>query len=398
MILFSPLSAEIRRVMDRIPVLIDELFPLPGRFRAGLPRDVAELSRLLTSGRGDRSESYLGKPPLLSAYLRYFLPWNLYRLCRLLPALPLSFSDGDALTDLGSGPLTVPLALWISRPELRGVPLEFRCLDRTGAALDAGKKLFYALAGNASPWVIKTIHASLGAPVHGPKAALVSAVNLFNELCWDIPHTNSRALVRVADKNARLLSALSAETGAILVVEPGIPRSGEFITALRTSLHAHQRSPRSPCPHTGPCPFPGGNGAPPGGKSKWCHFAFETQDAPPSLLKLSALAGLPKERGTLSFLLAGPSEKEPATGNTAGSTGKEQPGIAREALPVRIISDPFPVSQGLYGRYGCSTKGIILVTGEKAPIEQQESGTLREFILPSPEKRDPKSGGVIVRS
>ena len=78
--LFALLPPETRRLMDGIPALIEKTFPLPGRFRSALPSDVAELSRLLTSGRGERGLSYLGRPNLLSAYLRYFLPWNLYRL------------------------------------------------------------------------------------------------------------------------------------------------------------------------------------------------------------------------------------------------------------------------------------------------------------------------------
>jgi hypothetical protein len=379
--------------MDRIPTLVDEVFPLPRRFRAGLSEDVAELSRLFTSGRGDRSESYLGKPGLLSAYLRYFLPWNCYRLCRLLPALPLTFSSGDTLTDLGSGPLTLPLALWISRPELRNLALEFRCLDRTGKILDAGKQLWYALAGSSSPWIIKTIRAPLGAPVHGPKAALVSAVNLFNELFWDIPHTDSHSLAHEADKNARLLGSLAAESGSILVVEPGIPRSGAYITALRIALQAEGRPPLLPCPHTGQCPFPGTarNGAAPGGKAKWCHFTLQTQDAPKSLHQLSVTAGLPKERGTLSFLLSGPR----VTQNPAEAT------VSRDLLPVRIISDPFPIHQELnrfnplYSRYSCSARGLILVTGGKQDIETLASGDLLELTPTVPETRDPKTGGII---
>ena len=98
-------------ILDRLPGLIDKVFPLPERFRVGLPRDVAELSRLLTSGRPERGASYLGKPALLSAYLRYFLPWNIYRLSRLFTSLPLELKPHDAVNDLGAGPLTLAAAL-----------------------------------------------------------------------------------------------------------------------------------------------------------------------------------------------------------------------------------------------------------------------------------------------
>lgn len=149
--LFPPLSPDARRVLDGLPSLIDRVFPLPRRFRRLLGRDVAELSRLLTADRKERGESYLGKPDLLSAYLRYFLPWNLYRLCRLLPALPLTLAGGDAVNDLGSGPLTLALALWICRPDLRPLALEFRCLDRTGTVLEAGKSSLPPYAPGREP-------------------------------------------------------------------------------------------------------------------------------------------------------------------------------------------------------------------------------------------------------
>jgi hypothetical protein len=365
-----------------------------------LGRDVAELSRLFTSGRGERSQSYLGTAPALSAYLRYFLPWNLYRLCRLLPALPLSLAAGDALTDLGSGPLTLPLALWISRPEIRSLPLEFRCLDRTGPVLDAGVKLFYALAGPDSPWTIKTIRGSLGERIYGKPARLVTAVYLYNELFWNIPPGNRGKLVSLTERQGRFLAALAGETGSILVVEPGIPRSGEFLTALRASLLAEGYSPLAPCPHSGPCPCPGGGRG--GDKAKWCHFAFDTSGVPEELNRLSLAAGIPKERAVLSFLLAGPPAEQPKTIPPPSPEGA--------ALPVRIISDPFPIPSLAHepeaargkaprsGRYGCSAQGLILVTEGREAGERRTTGELLDLKLSPTEKRDPKSGALIAES
>jgi hypothetical protein len=411
MLLFPPLETGTRHVLDEFPVLIDKVFPLEKRFLPGLGRDVAELSRLLTGAQGERGLSYLGKPALLSAYLRYFLPWNVYRLSRLLPALPLSLSPGDAVTDLGSGPLTLPLALWISRPELRGFNLEFRCLDRTGTVLEAGLKLFHALAGPGCPWTIKTVRASLGSPVYGPKAALVTALNVFNEQFRNHPGS----LASLADKSARLLLSLAAESGVLLAVEPGIPRSGEFIAALRSSLGEYGRFPSSPCPHRGLCPLPGAKDR--RGKGKWCHFAFETTDAPPVLRKLSAAAGLPKERAVLSFLLAAPPSDPRANGFSGGKKRAQAPEKAAEKnLFVRIISDAFPLDGGKkqsgkngsprsqgenrrarFGRYGCSARGLVLVAGEKDDVDALPSGALPELPAPVHENRDPKSGALLLK-
>ncbi|GHV91083.1 hypothetical protein AGMMS50268_15860 [Spirochaetia bacterium] len=389
--LFSPLPPDIRSTLENVLPLIEKTFPIPSRFKQGLPGDVAELSRLLTSGRGDRGESYLGKPPLLSAYLRYFLPWNLYRLCRLLPSLDLHLAAGDAITDLGSGPLTLPAALWLSRPELRSLPLEFRCIDRTGAVMEAGKKLFAALVGVESKWTIKTIKADIrkDLEVRGNRAALVTAVNVFNELLGHIPHTAVDALHREANEYARLLTRLAGDTGRILVMEPGVPRSGEFISALRTSLSDAGRPPLSPCPHANACPLPGGLHA------KWCHFNFDTIDAPEALHKLSAAAGIPKERAVLSFLFAGPAGSgKPAEEIIHADTGTKT-ATPPTGLPVRVISDAFPVPPGQYGRYGCSGKGLILATGNQQVVEKLPSGALVNMTLKGKEKTDPRSGAIV---
>jgi hypothetical protein len=310
--------------------------------------------------------------------------------------------------------------LWIARPELRSLDLEIRCFDRTEAALKTGKRLFAALAGPESSWKIRTIHASLDAPVKGPSAALVTAVNVYNEVFRDIPHTDSRSLAMIAEREARRLSALASPGGTIFVVEPGVPRSGEFIACLRAALMERGRLPLAPCTHTGPCPFPGGKTAegtrPPTGdhlsgsgkaatsrrrqggeKQKWCHFAFDTTDAPRQLRELSVAAGLPKERAALSFLLAGGIKQK-----TGVQPGKE-PRTGSMELVVRILSDPFPLppadgKSGRYGRYGCSEKGAVLIAGEKQTMDVPGAGELFYSPLPEPGKirRDPKTGALMV--
>jgi hypothetical protein len=389
--LFPPLSPESRRILDGLSSLTDKVFPVPARFRPALGRDVADLSRLLTARRGSRRASYLGQPKHLSAYFRYFLPWNLYRLCRLLPSLPLVLDSGDAINDLGSGPLTLPAALWISRPGLRNQPLEFRCVDRAAPALEAGKRLFAALSGGDSPWTIRTIKSVTGPGSWGPPARLTTAVYFFNELYEDIPHADSAGLRRFSEQQARFLNSLTATEGALLIVEPGVPRSGEFIAALRAALLEKGRKPAAPCPHAGLCPCPGGRDS--RGKGRWCHFAFDTKHAPPALLRLSVAAGLPKERAVLSFLYTGP---EPAP------SPKDPANPAAALLPARIISDPFPLESGggvrgaaAFGRYGCCGKGLVLLRGSREQVGLRESGDLAELSLPEARGRDSKSGALI---
>ena len=414
--LFPPLTDETSRVLLRLPEIIDNAFPLPARYRQELKHDVAELSRLLTSGRKERSGSYLGKPAMLSAYLRYFLPWNIYRLCRLLSSLPFSLKARDCVNDLGAGPLTFAASLWISRPELRSVPLEFRCVDRTAAVLEAGKEFFNALVtavpaapmamppacgetGNsaACSWKIKTIrgelkrNGALSVEIRGEPAALSASVNLYNELFWDFSPADSAGIEHFADKQARLLSSLTDSSGSIFVMEPGIPRSGEFISLLRSGLVKEGRQLLSPCPHRGACPFTTHRAG--YSKAKWCHFAFDTEDAPAELHKLSAAAKIPKERAVLSFIFAGPACSEKLPQGRSVLSGH---------VKIRIISDSFPVNiqekkhtmKDNWGRYGCSERGLVLVTGSKEELARLPSGALEELPLLEG-KIDEKSGALM---
>jgi len=369
--LFSPLPGETRRLLDGIPALIDRTFPLPGRFRSGLSADVAELSRLLTSGRGERGLSYLGRPAMLSAYLRFFLPWNLFRLCRLLPGLDLDLKSGDVVTDLGSGPLTLASALWICRPDLREASIEFQCIDRSGTALEAGKKFFAALSGEGCRWKIRTSRGELGAERASP-ANLVCAANVLNEMYGDVSRAARGDMGRNAEKSARLLLAHAAPGASVLVVEPGFPRCGEFVALVRGALTERGLAPLAPCPHAAACPMPGGQR---GERKRWCHFAFETADAPAELLRLSAAAGLPKERATMSFLLAG--RHAEATREAASADVSQR----KEAVPVRVVSDAFPLPNQRLGRYCCSGKGLALLAGERHEIENARSGALADAVF-----------------
>jgi len=385
-ILFSPLPQPARDLLDGIPALVDRVFPVPARFRSALPADTAELSRLLTSGRGERGLSYLGRPSMLSAYLRFFLPWNLYRLCRLLPGLDISLAANDRVTDLGCGPLTLEAALWISRPDLRSVPLEFYCVDRSGPVLEAGRKFFAALAGEGCPWKTHSVKGDLET-VRAKPAALVCAVNVFNEMYGDISRSNAGHIRQGAEKSAGLLAKHGAASAAFLTVEPGFPRCGEFISLLRGELLKRGFPPVSPCPHCAACPFPGGMSKT--GKNRWCHFAFETEDAPAALHRLSQAAGLPKERAVLSFLLAGASDVKQA----AARAGE---GLSPAVSATRIISDSFPLPQSRFGRYGCSQQGLVLLAGAKELIEKTASGSLVQAAV-SKDKKDPKSGALLAQ-
>ena len=392
--LFAPLPPETRRLMEGIPSLIDKTFPLPARFRSNLPADIAELSRLLTSGRGERGLTYLGRPNLLSAYLRYYLPWNLYRLCRLIPGLGITIAADDSIKDLGCGPLTFAAALWISRPDLRTAALEFFCVDRSRTVLEAGRKFFISFTSGNSPWKIHTIKGDINTIKTKP-VTLTCAINVFNEMYGDISRCTPESLKRMAKKSARLLA--SGGSRAVLVVEPGFPRCGEFISLLRAGLIECGHSPAAPCPHDNACPLPGGMSK----KERWCHFAFDTNDAPSALHDLSHAAGIPKERAVLSFLLASPEKysRKGAEKKKGKSQASPQPSRLCASARVnteeflRVVSDAFALPENKYGRYCCSQQGLVLLTGEKNVIEKTHSGALVNADIKK--ERDSKSGALI---
>jgi len=362
-------NTETKKTSGSLYSLIDRTFPMPGRFHSALPSQVAELSRLLTGGRGDRSLSYLSRPNFLSAYLRYFLPWNIIRLCRLLPSLNIPLRAGNVIVDLGSGPLTFVSALWISRPDLRAIPLEFYCIDHCAPALTAGRKFFAAVsAAKDCAWKVNTIRDKINfktkTVLARKKASLVCAVNLFNEVYENLPHTNSEALGRTASDIALLMHNQAKPEACILTVEPGVPQSGHFISFLRSAFLELNRPPLSPCTHSADCPMPGGKTA--NTKKRWCHFAFAATDAPKELCRLSAAAGIPKERLVLSYLLAGAQKQEQ-------KAAQKQ---TQKAEKVRVISDAFALPNNKFGRYGCCSDGLVLLTGDKLRIEKIASGDL----------------------
>jgi len=378
----TDMPPQTQKLLSDIPSLLKKTFPIPKRFASALPSDIAELSRLLTNKRGDRSLSYLGRPNLLSAYLHYFLPWNLYRLCLLIPRLNPCLSPNDTITDLGCGPLTLTSALWIARPDLRGVPLEFFCIDRSSPALEAGNKFFAALSEGKSPWKIHLLREDIdfrqaNITRKTKPASLVCAVNMFNEIYETLSHNNVEGLRRMAANAAQLLRSFSADNSSFLTVEPGVPQSGHFISFLRESLLELKILPASPCTHTQSCPLTK--------KPKWCHFAFDTPYAPKELQRLSAAAGLPKERLAFSFLLTGTKRASSAT-KTESEAQKQT---------TRVISDAFPLPANRYGRYGCCAQGLVLLTGEKSRVEKAASLSLTRPVFAANRPRDKKSGALI---
>lgn len=418
--LFPPLAGDMVKALECLPEILDEVWPLSASHRRSLPADVAALSRLLTVERRELSRPYWSSPAFISAYLYYFLPWNLIRLGRLLTALPLPdphdlVRDGREalLMDVGSGPLSLPLALWLTRPEWRTVPVRVLALDSASRPPELGRALMSAL-GKRMDWSVWSVRTACGpleslakqaAPLLDPRRAspcrpwLISAANVLNELRpsrkggggHPLRHEDAEDVEGVAAGkaeglgNERLEGVLDAmapmlfhswqeqeddEAPALLFVEPGTRLGGMTIMRLRALALEGGLSCEAPCPHDDPCPLLTGQGG-----RTWCHFTFDSAAAPSWLVRLSQEAGLSKTALSLSPLLLRPVAP------------------VREKSTARVLSAPFFVP-GLKGRgrYACTSKGLALLED----AERLSSGELLSVPVFESARRDAKSRAFIV--
>lgn len=399
---FGELSAETRKLLESFPEIVDAVFPLDAKKAQTLSGDIRDLSHELTDERGDRRVGYMNEPAILSAYIRYYMWWNLIRISRLLVSLPIVLNDGAAAADLGSGPLTVPIALWMTRADLRDKKITWYCVDISQGALAAGEELFLSLAARTGnePWRIVRVKGESGVSLRR-RVALVTTANMFNELFWD----NPMPLESQAVHHAGEISSYAERDSSILVIEPGVPRAARFVSLMRDALITLGFKPESPCPHLLECPFPGLR------HGKWCHFAFDTADAPAALHKLSGDAGLAKDRAALSFVFAQRKEITQDVENDAAVPESENASsiemVSRMAglfpnLKVRITSDPIRLPEYYTGRYGCSELGMVMLTGTFQAADYLntcESGSLVEVPMPDRKhaERDGKTGALLIR-
>ena len=362
-------------ILDKFGDVIDSTHPLNSKQRALLPGHIRELCHSLTDERSERRLGYMNQTSTLGAYVHYYLWWNIVRLTRLFANLPadyFSLADGDICIDIGSGPLTVPIALFIARRELRGIPLTWYCMDISQQALSIGEDIFLSTAARLkSPaWKIIRVKGSLGTPIK-EKARFVTCANVFNEITQD----SGMPPDFLAKKYAELLISYTErkdEARKILVIEPGVPSCARLVSLLRDAFIRRGFFPCSPCPHAAleQCPMAGRK------EGKWCNFAFTTEDVPVALKKLSDSANLAKDRAVLSFVAVGRQEPQPP-----------------EDCTFRIASDPIRLPGGRTGYYACSALGLLLVVSQ-LPLKSGERYSVH--LTQSLERRDSKSGALVL--
>ncbi len=374
--------ADLTQALDGMPALLQRISPLKSKHRRFLPRQVAELSALLTTDRESLPPDYMSRPPLLSAYLRFFLPWNLLRQGRLLQGLGaiLDLPADARILDVGAGPMTFPMALWLARPDLRPHKLHYLGLDRSEASLKIGRSLLAQIAPE-SPWSVEFSRFDIqGRGLRKAQVDLLVLGNVLNEMDRPSSKRQDRHLdsQRRHEQWLRDWAGKLRPGGKVLIVEPGVRSAGKMLTELRAMALVDGWRIPSPCPHDAECPQPGV------GRGPWCHFSVPAVGAPAWLRDLGEAAELPKQRLSLSFLVL----------ERAGAEKSKHQSESSDVQPVRIMSDPLVLPGGRRGVYGCSSQGLVLVELSAGPVPMQ--GDLWPLAFPAKARHDKKSGALVI--
>ena len=442
--LLPALPDVVRRELDALGQALRTVRPLRSAHYRDLPRDIEALSRLLTCERSGLYRPYWSSPASTSAYLYYFLPWNVLRLARLFRSLPLPdprlwLEKGQTplLLDGGSGPLSLPLALWLARPEWRALPIQVLAVDNAVQPMELGRDILTAW-GDILDQPVWQVRVERGSLEHMPRLErkladslgrqerqlrpwLLTAANVLNELSAESRQMNReddedgegsggvRRLEALLDELEPLCwpaplsedevdSADAALLPAALFVEPGTRLGGKTISRLREAALERDLLPQAPCTHHEPCPLAhaqAGRG--------WCHFTFDCEGAPQWLQELSSAAGLAKSALSLAPLLL---RADPAAGESLfdDADDLEDDGGRREAVamlrrprPVRVLSSPFVVP-GLRGqaRYACCAAGLAVVPDAAALPSGALLTARADTERPGTPRRDRKSGALLL--
>lgn len=424
-----------KKIIENFDKVLENVKSLSGKQKVSLPGSIKNLSHQLTDERGTRRLGYMNEASFLSAYVNYFMWWNLVRLCRLFANLPknaFDFGENPVALDIGSGPLTVPIALWLSRPELRSKKITWYCMDLSQNALSLGEEIYLSVAAKTiknetdrtnddfdrlthrkdsiEPWKIIRIKGALGSRIK-EKVDLITCANAFNEIIQrnEMPtdflaKKYSDSLISYLDSN-KIPDDDKKQT--VLLVEPGDPHSARFISLMRGAFIRRGFLPVAPCTHAEDCPMAGRTGGRAtnafGKNAKWCNFAFSTDDAPKHLLRLSEKAGVPKERASLSFVLLSRDSKN-ENYHSERNEESEKKDVSRSAqygskMFIRIASDFIKLPEiHKSGYYACSKFGLLLAVDENHV--QPKNGELLQIKTPEnldELETDQKSGALIVR-
>lgn len=383
-------SQELLENFDRV---VQGVRPLNSKQLQKLPENIKTLSHQLTDQRCDRRLGYMNESVQLSSYVRYYTWWNLVRLTKLFSNLPAeSFPNKECIClDIGSGPLTLVISLWLSRPELRELNLTWYCLDVSSNSMALGEDVYLSIVAQTggTPWKIVRVKGSFGTGTFiKEKADFITCANMFNELdqASDMPPEFQ------SKKYYDQLCSYKNDDCKFLLIEPGVPKSARTLCLLRDRFIKENYDLIGPCSHCGECPMNGFK-AYTGSQNKWCNFAFSTENAPAKLLKLSENSKLTKDRATLIFISVVPNKSFDNSTVVEKNISEKQD----NSLSVRIISDCMKLHNNSFANYGCSKIGLVLVSSKNE--KAFKSGDLLKIECSQDIKKlpiDKKSGAKLI--
>ncbi len=392
----NKLDKKAQELLENFDRVVQGVRPLNSKQLQKLPENIKELSHQLTDQRSERRLGYMNETVQLSSYVRYYTWWNLVRLTKLFSNLPAeSFPNKDSVClDIGSGPLTLVISLWLARPELRQLNLTWYCLDVSSNSMALGEDVYLSIVAQTgeTPWKIVRVKGSFGNGTFiKEKADFITCANMFNELdqASDMPPEFQ------SKKYFDQLCLYKNDGCKFLLIEPGVPKSARTICLLRDRFIKENYDLVGPCSHCGECPMNGFK-AYTGSSHKWCNFAFSTENAPAKLLKLSENSKLTKDRATLVFVSVVPKQKSKDFDGDVVSeknTSEKSDG----SLSVRIISDCMKLHNNSFANYGCSKFGLVLVSSKNENAFR--SGDLLKIECSQDIKKlpiDKKSGATII--
>lgn len=439
---FTQVDPFVMQGLSQLTKILQKIMPMNTAQKKDLAYAVKDLSEELTSER-DFARPYWSSPRLTSAYMHYFLPWNIIRLSRLFPALNFGkIPAAPLIVDLGSGPLTLPITFWLSRKDLRQKPVTFVCADIASQPLQLGRTLFDELRKEMDPkseWKIHVLRTPLFKALKEVRGNpwLISMGNVLNEGEEKKAHPMQKQIEQILKDAKNILR----EDGKIFAVEPGTRQGARVLSLLRQSAtqlpaisdeldddhndmydegYTHESdnfvnidSPNlqeiseevteapfialAPCPHNELCPLSTQYAQvqrklqkyPMKASNAWCHFNTPADYVPNALRQLSQRAGMDKQSISLSFLyLALKKEGE----RILRAQTKQYGDISDKA---RVISEAFPIPDYRgRARYACHKTGLLLLV-DSAPLA---NASLCDIMLSRPLTKDQKSGAALAKA
>ncbi len=337
--LILPLDSFIQNVLEKFPDVLGDVLHLSPIHKAKLPQAISDLSEILTYKRKFLSQSYWQAPRFVSAYMWYFLPWNIIRLTQLFSGLKLSTIPSSAQAiDLGSGPLTLPLALWLSQAQWRMKEIQFLCVDTNPYIMKLGLEFFKSLAGQLGEplkWKFRLLHnTSLKALRSSGSSMVIMAGNMLNEASYQ---QKGNVMLQIKELISLVHKSLHPE-GFAFFVEPGTRLGGMLTSKLRHFALLQRLVSLAPCTHAEICPLFKNT------KRGWCHVSFKA-NSPEWLTKLTRLAKLNKNTLSISFQLF-------------QHKGDNFIDKASKIFKGRVISDTFFIPNKGYACYVCTKYGL----------------------------------------